>query len=279
MVSRKPFWLPIGGHRLMNSEGVEAVGLPSPDEGVEPVAEGRERTEHFGLGSFFERLREHLSPEQSHEVQPLERVEGDRTGLAQHRPNAAFRELYEGEYIEPDTEPAHVGSFADPDEFTDRINPHFEDGTAYQVNCWECARAVESTWRGSPEVAAGRATLPGELEPHGEVDDRSEAWYGQQMRPTSAAEIRETLLLAGEGSSVIATVQYRYLERGIWVGGGHAFNYVNCEGRILLVDGQSDKIAEASDRWPPDDWDSSVQPISMTAMGWDREGEVLWNSN
>ena len=263
----------------MVSEGVDAMEQPRPDEGVEPLAERREHTENFGAGSFFGRLRDHLAPKQAQEVQPLERVEAEGTGLAGHRPNKVFRKQYEGEYIEPDTEPAHVGSFADPAEFTDRINPHFEDSTAYQYNCWECARAVESTWRGSPEVAAGRTTTLGELEPHGEVDDRSEVWYGQQMRVTYPAEIRETLQRAGEGSSVIATVQYRYLERGIWVGGGHAFNYVNCKGKILLVDGQSDEIAEASDRWPPDDWDSSVQPISMTAMGWDREGEHLWNSN
>lgn len=262
---------------MIGRNGVESLDQPRADEGVESLPDCHELKEPpFGSGSFFASLRERFSPAEPQEVQPVERVGSDESELPLRRPNKELREQYEGEYIEPDTEPAHVDRFAHPSEFLETINPHFQESKAYQVNCWDCARAVESTWRGHPEVAAGRAALPGESEPDGEYNDRSEAWYGRKMQPTNPQEIRGRLLDAGEGASALVTVHYEYSDAEGFLGeAGHAFNFVNHHGEVLLVDGQSGQVAEADGGWPPATWSPAVHMISMTAMSWNREGQSI----
>lgn len=262
---------------MMSSRGIEALDQPHADEGVELLADSDEAPGKSG--SFFARLREQLSPSEPQEQLSVERVGFDLSDQAIDRPNKIFRDQFEGEYIEPDTERADVEPFADPSAFIDTINPHFGESKAYEVNCWDCARALESTWRGRPEVAAGRATLAGAEEPVGEWDDRSEAWYRHEMTPSTPADVRETLLRSDDGASAIVTVQFSSLDEGIQNVSGHAFNYVNRGGEVLLVDGQDRTIDEASDHWPPGDWDPSVKLLSMAVIGWDRKGDHLWNTN
>lgn len=186
------------------------------------------------------------------------------------RPLREFREQYRKEYREPDTpaverlrgEPHH-----DPKEFTASINPHRrESGLVYKRNCCDCARAVELTWRGQPEVAAGRATGKGE------DWSRTERWAGTYKQEMSFDQIGERLRAEGHGASAMVEVQYtdRYGRRG-----GHMFNAVNHEGRVLYVDGQKDWVSD----WPPSEhhpeW-SGMTIHKTRAIGFDRNGRSWW---
>lgn len=180
-----------------------------------------------------------------------------------------MRAQYPGEYIEPDVSPEPGEPFADPREFAPRINPRYGSSDAgYTRNCLDCARAVEATWRGRPEVAAGLA----DPDAAGERLDRTERWYGRQFAGTGPAEVASVLRDAGPGSSAVVEVQYQTLNRwGVPVNFGHAFNAVNLDGEILLVDGQVNQVEPWAD-WPPPGWDPSTRLLGMRYIGWDAEG-------
>ncbi|MBJ2329770.1 hypothetical protein JFX23_08355 [Schaalia cardiffensis] len=142
-----------------------------------------------------------------------------------------FREFYEGDYIERGTGTREVFPFEDPRSFVTEINPHYVDGGyAYEVNCSDCARCVESRWRGRAVEAAGNRR-------DGEPLERMERWTGERNYEATPAEIRRALEFGGPGSSAIIGTQ--------WEGpfdGGHHYNVVNNRGTLEVVDGQIGRV-------------------------------------
>jgi len=143
---------------------------------------------------------------------------------------------YPDDYIPPDpgTRPPDVsGPFQHPSTWAADINPS-PDTPEREANCGECARATELTWRGLPSVAAGFAS------PDGEEDSRMVEWAGTELEPTDPHRIETDLLAAGHGSSALIATD--------WVDeGGHWFNAVNYNGKIISVDGQ----VGVHEDWPP----------------------------
>jgi hypothetical protein len=175
----------------------------------------------------------------------------DQTSLQETGPNAAeawrdrplgeFRDQYPDEYIEPTTPAAeHVRDkpFEHPQEWVGSINPKFDEGPAYTSNCCDCSRAVERTWRGQPEVAAGRADEMGESE------ERIESWAGMAETETTFDEVEQRLTDGGHGSSALVGIVGTRSDGRTY---GHELNAVNHEGTVLYVDGQDGTYGE----WPP----------------------------
>lgn len=195
----------------------------------------------------------------------------EKTGDGHERPTSELRAQFPGEYVEPGAASASVERFTDPREFVGRINPHRDGGeNAYQVNCADCARSVEATWRGRAEVAGGLADPDAE----GEDPSRTEQWYGRTFRSATPDEVGRILATAGPGASALVEVQYTVDEYGIAKGYGHAFNAVNLEGHILLVDGQVGQV-ETWSRWPPSGWDPSTRLHRMRFIGWDAQDGAI----
>jgi hypothetical protein len=199
-----------------------------------------------------------------------------RSGLAagaRERPLREFREQFRKEYFEPDTSAAerlrgepHHG----PERFVGTINPHFSEGDAWQYNCCDCARAVECTWRGRPEVAAGI------VNEEGEDLGRTESWSGstfQEMKSEDPlSEVGQRLQAGGHGSSAIVAVE---ATNGDDESVRHVFNAVNRDGKVWFVDGQDGHVTD----WPPTEhvrgWqDWKIHRIRM--MGFDRDGRSWW---
>ncbi len=187
------------------------------------------------------------------------------------RPLREFRERFPGEYSEPWETTVPTERFRPPERFVAEINPHYAQSPEHQVNCCDCARAVERTWRGHREVAAGRATG------FGEGNNRMENWAGVRYRSVDAAEIRGRLAAAGPGSSAILSAIVTS-ESG--VRSGHAFNAINDQGEIKAVDGQVGMVEPWSDRtghpYVRDVLDDDGSPGRLMAMGWDPQGRPLW---
>lgn len=184
-----------------------------------------------------------------------------------------FRAMYEDEYHEPMTRSTPVEKFADPRETVQRINPDYDKGREYQQNCADCARCFERTWRGNREEAAGRAETPdadGNLAVRGEDFTRTERWAGETFtRTEDVAAIRTALEQGGHGSSAIIGSSW---ENGR-ARGGHAYNLVNHQGRILVVDAQDGQVMEFDDK--------TVHPGFAKSYGhrvmmWDRNGERIF---
>lgn len=188
------------------------------------------------------------------------------------RPLREFRERFPGEYSEPWETTVPTERFRPPERFVAEINPkYYTQSHEHQVNCCDCARAVERTWRGHREAAAGRTTGDGER------NDLMESWAGERYRSVDAAEIRERLAAAGPGSSAILSAIVTS-ESG--VGSGHAFNAINDRGEIKAVDGQVGMVEPWSDRTGHphvrDVLDDYGRRGRLMAMGWDPQGRRLW---
>jgi Papain fold toxin 1, glutamine deamidase len=122
-----------------------------------------------------------------------------------------------------------------PEDWVQHVNPD-KDAPGRMNNCNDCTRAVESTWRGNPQVAGEAVGLPSD----GQHPSVTERWAGERERVTSMQEVGTRLDQMGPGSSAMLGVDWKD-------GGGHSFNAVNDQGTVKYIDGQSGEIG----RWPP----------------------------
>lgn len=184
----------------------------------------------------------------------------------------AFRLSRPDEFLEPMSRPERVEPFRDPREFTHRINPDFEYGEAYKVNCADSARCFESSWRGYQQEAAGRAyEIPpeGGLEPLGESSAMTEEWAQEKFAPANATDLRSALELGGHGTSGIIHSQWEGRDPG-----GHGYNVVNHNGEILTVDPQENKIFDYSENIYPGM--ERLPDVRHRAMVWDASGKRVY---
>lgn len=215
------------------------------------------------------------APSEVEESRPLEGVESH--GATDPR---EFRQTRPDEYLEPMSRPHQVEKFQDPRETVNRINPDFETGQAYQVNCADCTRCFESTWRGVEHEAAGRAYQigpKGGLEADGERLEATEQWAGERYREVTADQVREALQRGGHGSSACMATQFEVhrenpqAKREV---GGHAYNLVNYNGEILTVDSQEAMVSSADSRELHPAFDRCPW-VEHSAMAWDAEGRII----
>jgi hypothetical protein len=151
----------------------------------------------------------------------LARIDVPRLYPPEYRPSAESPPEVEGPHERPATWAGHVNE--------DRAAP------GRDINCGECARAVQRTWEGDPHIAAAMAEqLPGE------PIDRMADWASQWPQDTTMTQVGERLTELGPGSSAIVGCDWKG-------GGGHWFNAVNHDGTVTAVDGQSSR----TEAWPP----------------------------
>ena len=211
---------------------------------------------------------------------PIDHGEGREVddGLTNHlgykdRECREFRKEHPDEYLEPMSRSSPVEPFADPADVVEHVNPDYGSTTdgAYENNCADCARCVERTWRGHREEAAGRAAVAGEdgvLRVEGEYDDRTQEWADEKFSdPTDdPANLKRRLLDGGHGTSAIIHSEYTDDEGDLH---GHAYNAVNHEGRVHVLDGQQKQVM---------DWDDSTihpwfhESSDHRVMMWDPTG-------
>ena len=157
-------------------------------------------------------------------------------------------------YTRPDSPPPDVdGPHESPERWSADINP--ANG---KNNCGDCARAVQETWEGSPQVAA-----VGGPEDNSLMTD----WAGASPEPTSIESVSGKLTEQGHGSSAIVGFDWED-------GGGHWFNAVNENGSIKAIDGQSGQV----EAWPPSDPGlgfSTADMKNMEAIFFDSNGRVV----
>lgn len=171
---------------------------------------------------------------------------GGSTGTSYSRSTgsslAAFWSSHRGEYVQPSEEdwspvPSNLPAHSDPHRFASWVNDGGNEKPGRGVNCADCARSVEASWRGEPQVSAARASGRG-----GESFGRIEEWLGTPLTSSNFSDIGISLANAGHGSSAYVVVTWKG-------GGGHAFNAVNYQGTAYFIDAQP--TGGAVDTWPP----------------------------
>ncbi|MBK6872751.1 MAG: hypothetical protein IPJ14_16320 [Kineosporiaceae bacterium] len=197
-------------------------------------------------------------------LERLDRSAPESTGLRE----VPLRELHDrhpGEYLEPMSRTTPVERFQDPERTVHQINPMLDSSPAYQVNCADCSRAVERTWRGDREEAAGRSEL------RGETDGRTQEWAGESFHAMrSADDVRDRVLEGGPGSSAIVHTDFVDHDGNP---GGHAYNVVNHEGQVRVVDGQLGEVYD----WHEGTGHPAMASVDrVRAVGWDGNGRALW---
>ncbi|MCK1796236.1 toxin glutamine deamidase domain-containing protein [Streptomyces sp. XM4193] len=116
-------------------------------------------------------------------------------------------------------------------------------------NCADCSRSFLSTWFGDPQVSAPRtldSNRDGTLDrqsPERDANANMIRWAGAPHQYAGRGEagyqrIADDLRRAGPGSAAVVQVNWRN-------GGGHAFNAVNHNGRIVWVDTQSGEVSDS----------------------------------
>lgn len=198
--------------------------------------------------------------------------------FSNYRNLAEFRSQYPGEYLPIEGDPRAVEPFSRPDETVRDINPERGVFINYDVNCADCARAFESTWRGQSELAAGRNARGGESTsaempgiPGGETIDRTENWLGCSFSLASQSEVYNSVEQGGHGTSALVAVWYT-AENG--AEDGHMINIVNYEGSVMYVDaqlGESHEIGSPTDWFPPP-YLEKVHNIEMASVVRTKEG-------
>jgi Papain fold toxin 1, glutamine deamidase len=189
------------------------------------------------------------------------------------QPEREFRNQYPDEYLEPmNRSTVKIEPFSGPRELSARVNPDRDTGEPYHRNCADCARCFERGWRGNVEEAAGRAYQVdherGGLVVTGETSPRTEEWAGERFTNVyNPDDLRERIQAAGHGASVI--VHSDDHDRGY----GHAYNVVNYQGTVYVVDSQHHEIHQWDDR--------SIHPLlsdnsSHRAMAWNVKGQRIW---
>ncbi len=159
-------------------------------------------------------------------------------------PVRALPDLVEQRLAEPEWGPTapivshRNGPWEPPEEWVSTVNRPGRLAPGRDLNCVDCARAVEANWRGRDAVAAPIAES---WSLGGTSRLRLEQWSGGMLVDASLDQIGGLLVELGPGSSAMVVVD--------WAGGGaHAFNAVNDGGVITWVDGQSGRVGP----WPPD---------------------------
>lgn len=191
------------------------------------------------------------------------------------RPLAEFREQHSEEFLEPMARPQRIEPFSDPESLVERINPDFGSrGSMYDVNCADCARSFERSWRGFLEEAAGRAPQiePGSgLQAGGELSEQTEEWSGEKFRDAfDPSELRARLEAGGHGSSAIVHTQFVDANGNP---GGHAFNVVNSGGEVRVCDAQTHETFS----WDPVSIRPELGPSAThRAVAWNANGERIW---
>ncbi|WP_158708231.1 toxin glutamine deamidase domain-containing protein [Streptomyces sp. NRRL S-455] len=117
-------------------------------------------------------------------------------------------------------------------------------------NCADCSRSFLETWYGNPQVSAPRTVDLDEngkhnpFTPENNANDNQIRWTGAAHTyagpggdPSTANSIASTLQQAGPGSAAIVQVDWPG-------GGGHAFNVVNHNGKIVWIDTQSGEVSD-----------------------------------
>lgn len=189
------------------------------------------------------------------------------------QPVREFREQYPDEYLEPmNRMTVKVEPFSDPYELAEKVNPDVETGPEYQLNCADSARSFERGWRGNVEEAAGRAPqidhVNGGLVVSGESAERTEEWAGERFSDVyDSGDLRLRVQAAGHGASAIVAT---WDHEGSF---GHAYNVVNYQGTVRVVDPQWSEVHPWSER--------SIHPelsdnCNHRAMAWDAKGQRLW---
>jgi hypothetical protein len=176
-------------------------------------------------------------------------------------------------YVEPSDDdwavvPLDLEPFSDPREFARWVNDGGMRVSGRDVNCADCARAVELSWRGESQVAAARGP-----DRAGESRKQVEGWLGRGLGEHTFESIGQALESAGHGASAYVVV--------LWTNraGGHAFNAVNWEGVVYWIDAQADEaIVEP---WPPrrflytsEGYDETEVARTLAAL-FDRDGSSL----
>ena len=194
------------------------VDLRNPDDAV--ARDYWERAHADDLGSPVETRRTSTDVLHVREAPPMSEVDVRHPGLYERSPQS-------------DTGTGQP--FTPPEAWVGDINDSAVPTTGRLVNCGDCARAVESRWRGSDAVAASC------LDVEGEPDDVMEGWTRGELVATDFDEVHQRLLDLGPGSSAIVGVDWQSAS------GGHWFNALNDGGTVRAVDGQSGRIGT----WPP----------------------------
>lgn len=214
-------------------------------------------------------------PELTDEVDENSGTEGSAALHGAEDPRS-FRLEYPDEYLEPMSRARSVEKFQDPRTNVEVVNPEFDADVdidnPYNVNCADCARSFEATWRGQEQEAAGRAYQIGDsgsLEVDGERSERTEQWAHEEFVPTEAADLRATLEAAGHGSSAIVHSSWEGPMRG-----GHAYNVVNYGGEVLTVESQEGTVLDYSNDAIHPALEAATD-VSHRAMAWDAEGKRI----
>lgn len=188
-----------------------------------------------------------------------------------------FREQHDGEFTEVLSRSYPVEKFGDPDGVVRNTNPFYGDGSrSFDVNCADCARSVERTWRGEHEEAAGRVPqldATGAVIPHGEQSSLTEEWAGENFSSApNDAELRQALIDGGHGSSAIVHSTWERIDQQ-QSAGGHAYNLVNYHGDIRVLDGQTGENLG----WVRGDIHPGIgQDSEHKAIAWNARGERIW---
>lgn len=219
----------------------------------------------------------HLEPEPSDGFEREHAERFEREGLAgteagqRDRPLSEFREQFPEEYTQSWERPVTAERFPPPEHIVGDINPKFRESLSYRVNAGDCARAVERTWRGDREIAAGRRIL--ESEP----PDRMESWAGEPLKSVELQDIHDRVAAAGHGSSAIVQSCHVSPEGKPL---DHVYNVVNNHGVVKVADGQVGRVYS----WKAETGHPELSNItdfggnrgrSMT-VGWDARGHSLW---
>lgn len=216
--------------------------------------------------------------ERIEQLEPGERadsvLDGVRRSDAGYRdqPLREFRAEHEGEFLEPMARTYPVERFGDPDEVVRRINPDYGDASGYyDINCADCARSVERTWRGDHEEAAGRLVqvdADGNRY-EGEFPAETEEWAGERFTETPQTDaLRERLEAGGHGSSAIVQTSFDFDGDRL----GHAYNVVNHHGELRVCDGQTGETFP----WAPGSIYELGENQTHLAMAWNGRGERIW---
>ena len=201
------------------------------------------------------------------------------------RPLSEFHARYPREYLEPRAYATECPPFGDPADLAKTVNPKFpgnlgefasgdpsgEAAQPYTVNCVDCSRAVEERWRGRSETAAGLVGAGGHAA-DGESVGRFDEWAGEAHARVNIEDVRQRLMEAGHGASVVIAAEG--CERDSSESSGHAFNVVNYQGEVRVIDGQLGRDFA----WIPGTGHPMFDRIDFAFVhGWDAEGRALWS--
>jgi hypothetical protein len=249
--------------RLMVNEALDGSDRGEQQQESEVSVAGQNDVPSLPEARLFEESSptERAGDELVQEVRPTspDGVETSRPLLHEYRASEPEWDLVDPDLrLQSDIKPEPGQA---PDVWVDTINGAGSDHPGRETNCVDCARAVESTWRGNPEVAARLADTDGT----GTTRERISDWVGTEFAKTDYSGIETKLTELGPGASAIIASDWSSP-----FGGGHAYNALNSDGKILLVDGQSGVVED----WPPSAGWTEQDVADSEAIFFDRNGRT-----